>query len=231
VDHSLDDLLEGLLPKGMDTLLEGVLGESMPRVGSGGQYGIVASGRFRGALTADILSFTQNNKLDAALVLTEGDTTRVLYFHAGTLIGATSSVLFERIGRLLYRAGAVTHEASDILIDIEDQQGAAALLDWVPEPTLAWAAERRVWEVVAGLYVAGAGHFVLVEGLARLDRALTSELDPTQVALEGMRRHDQWRNRSAGGAAAKPTTSSYTFPVVPPVVLDPRAAHPVKRLA
>ncbi|MDJ0522541.1 MAG: DUF4388 domain-containing protein [Planctomycetota bacterium] len=191
---SIAHLLEFRIPYRLDESLQNALGVSMPRTGMAGRYGIVASGRFRGALTADLMAFTCNNQLDAALVIADEDTERVLYFEHGHLVGAMSTVLFERLARILYNSGAVDREAYEGLIEIEEEQGPSALLDWVPAPALTRAAQQRVWEVVAGLYVVNQGHFILVEGSPQLDQPFRASLDPMQVALEGLRRHDQWRN-------------------------------------
>ncbi len=187
-------MLEDRLPHGLDAVLQDILGPSMPRVAAGGRYGILASGRFRSAITADLLAFACNNRVDAALILTEQDTQRVLYFRDGMLVGAASNVLFERIGRLLYQAEVVTKDVSNTLIDIEESGGPGALLHRIPNAAIHYAAERQVWEVVAALFLVHAGHFVLVEGKPHLDDALTVSFEPMQVALEGMRQHDQWRN-------------------------------------
>ena len=221
---SLAEFLEDRFPQRLEEHLQGALGPSMPRVGENGRYGIVASGRFRGAITADLLAFAHNNRVDGALLLVDDDTQRVLYFEEGMLVGAQSTLLFERLGRLLYKAGAVERKAYETLVEVEEEQGPSGLLDWVPESTLEWAAELRVWEVVAGLYLAGRGHFVLVEGHPQLDGVFQVSLDPMQVALEGMRRHDQWRNRPTDGSAGR----SESVPAMQPVRLM-RTRDPVKR--
>jgi hypothetical protein len=196
VPSALADLLETSLPEGLRAILARILGASMPQAGADARYGVLASGRFRGAITADLLAFAANNKLDAALVLVDEDTERVLYFEGGLLIGAASNVLFERIGRLLYRIREVDHVTSEALIEAEEKHGPAALETWMPRAILGWAAERRIWEIVAALYLVPRGHFVLVEGKPELGRLLTTALDPMHVALEGLRQHDQWRHGS-----------------------------------
>ncbi len=222
---SLAEFLEDRFPQRLDEHLQGAFGPSMPRVGDNGRYAIVASGRFRGAITADLLAFAHNNRVDGALLLVDEDTERVLFFEEGMLVGAQSNVLFERLGRLLYKAGAVERKAYEKLIEVEEEQGPSGLLDWVPEATLEWAAELRVWEVVAGLYLAGRGHFVLVEGRPQLDGVFEVSLDPMQVALEGMRRHDQWRNRPTDGRPSR----SDAVPAAQPITLM-RTLEPLRRM-
>jgi len=210
VPTALAQILESELPQGLQSILARVLGGTMPPGAAGPAYGVLAAGRFRGAITADLLAFAGNNKLDAALVLVDEDTERVLYFERGRLVGATSNVLFERIGRLLYRIKEVDHTTSDALIDAEEKHGAAALGRWIPRSILAWASEKRVWEIVAALYLVPRGHFVLVQGKPALGDVLTTALDPMHVALEGLRQHDQWRHgsrRATSCAAAEPDTA------------------------
>jgi len=185
------------------------LGTTLPRIGDDNRYRIAACGRFRGAITADLLSFAKNNNLDAALVIVEHETERILYFAQGQLIGAASNVLFERLGRLLYTAEVVSHDDSDTLIDLEESKGDAALLELIPEDAVTWAAERRVWDVGAALYFVNRGHFMFVEGEPEL--FLTADaLDPMAVALEGVRLHDQWRNKSSKDDGGKKKAKAQT---------------------
>ena len=99
----ISEYLELSLPLGIEPFLRRVLGSTIPRVGDCGRYRIAASGRFQGALTAELLSFASNRRLDAALILAEKDLERILYFRGGVLVGASSSVLVERLGRLLHQ--------------------------------------------------------------------------------------------------------------------------------
>ena len=129
----LSNILEQNLPDDTEAYLRQLLGTTMRRIGDGNRYRIASCGRFRGAITPDLLSFAKNSKLDAALVVVEHDAERILYFNKGELVGSASSVLFERLGRLLYQAEVVSHDDSDTLIDLEEKKGDVALTHALPD--------------------------------------------------------------------------------------------------
>ena len=93
--------LDRLLPEALEMPLRRVLGDKMPRLGDGDRYRIRAAGHFSGRLVGDLLAQAENQDLDGALVLMEPDVCRVLFFVRGQVVGASSNVLFERLGRLL----------------------------------------------------------------------------------------------------------------------------------
>ncbi len=212
----LSDILDRNLPEETEAYLRKLLGGTVPLVGDGNRYQIAACGRFRGAITADLLTFAKNNTLDAALVIVEHETERVLYFEGGLIVGAASNVLFERLGRVLYTAEVVSHEDSGTLIDLEERKGETALLSLLPEEAISWAAEKRIWDVGAALYFVTKGHFMFIEGPPELS-ITAATLDPMAVALEGMRLHDQWRNKSSkdAGPRKKPVGGMQRKPPAP----------------
>jgi len=203
VNRPISEFLELSLPLGVEPFLRRVLGCTIPRTGSGGRYRIAASGRFQGALTAELLSFASNRRLDAALILAEQDLERVLYVREGVLVGAASTVLFERLGRLLYQEGIVSHDHSKTLVSVEELHGDAAALAALSDDAVLWALERRVEAVVAASYFMGQGHFLFVEGPPDLGDVPGVCIDPMPVALEGLRLYDEWRNQSATSARVR----------------------------
>ena len=66
---------------------------------------------------------------------------------------------------------------------------------------------------------------MLVEGRPQLDGVFEVSLDPMQVALEGMRRHDQWRNRPTDGRPSR----SDAVPAAQPITLM-RTLEPLRRM-
>ena len=196
LDLLLYDLLEQRLPDEAGEFLARRLGRTMPRNAEGNRYDIISAGRFHGENTLDLLAHLQKKQLSGALVMVERDDERVLYLKNGTLIGAASSVLFESLGRLLYQADIVNHEDSGTLVDAEEKQGAHSLLLWISTEHLHWAVERRVWEVAAAVHLIKKGHFVFIAGEPELDCPLL-ELDATEVAKEGVRRHETLKSGTA----------------------------------
>jgi hypothetical protein len=202
----LESLVDRSIPSQIDPLLKRLLGNVMKR-GDEGLFRIGNCGRFDSTQMADLLNHARDRRLTGALVLVESDAERVLYFSAGKLVGASSTVLFERLGRLLYQVGVVTHESSNTLVDAEETRGAHSLLLWIPSGHLAWAVERRVWEVVAAIHFVKRGHFVFVEGEPEI-QGPTVSLDASVVAREGKRRHEAFRNGPATDDAYHPPAMS-----------------------
>ncbi len=188
LDSFLHTIVEQRIPQEAGETLSRLLGSTMPS--EDGQYAIAAAGRFNGSRTGDLLAYASKINLSGALVIVESDAERVLYFHEGNLIGAASTVLFEHLGRLLYKAGVVSHEASSTLVDAEEALGGHAMLMWLSTRHLLWAVERRIWEVAAAVHLIKRGHFVFIQGTPDLNCPIVS-LDPEAVAAEGARLHDE----------------------------------------
>ncbi len=196
LDTILQTLVEQQLPDQASQCFGRILGDSMPRTADGDRYAIAASGKFHGSTTGDLLAYAKKSERSGALVMAEHDAERVLYFSKGRLVGSTSTVLFERLGRLLYQAEIVSHEASGTLVDAEEAMGAHALLMWISSAHLLWAIERRVWELANAVHLIKRGHFVFIEGEPSLACPAVS-LDPVEVAQEGARRHEELRQGTA----------------------------------
>jgi len=182
----LGDLLEQKIPEEAGAFLQRILGPTIARTGDGQRYDIVACGRFNGAELTHMLAYLQDGQASGALVVIDGDAERAVFLSRGLVVGATSTVLFERLGRLLYKAEVVTKEDSDTLVDAEENFGIEALLMWLSAGHLQWAVERRVWEVGAALALVKRGHFLFVEGEPVTDGPRVS-IDPAQVVHEGKR--------------------------------------------
>ncbi len=182
----LANLLEQRIPEEAGEFLQRILGSAIPRTGDEPRHEIVACGRFHGAEFPNMLAYVQNRQASGALVVIDGDAERAVFLSRGRVIGAISTVLFERLGRLLYRAEVLTKEDSGTLVDAEENLGVEALLLWLSLPHLRWAVDRRVWEVGAALALVKRGHFLFVHGEPAIDGPRVS-IEPEQVAREGLR--------------------------------------------
>jgi hypothetical protein len=181
-------------------------------------------GRFSSRCAGDLLSLGRNQRLDGALVVIEADTTRAIYFRKGRAIGAASDVLFERLGRVLSRCEVVDEATAAGLVDREATQGLAAAVAEVTPEVAAWALETRVWDIAAALFFVPHGHFVIVEGTPDLADLPALDLSPTDLALEGLRRYDEWRN---GPQKADPTPQGEAVhPPDAPAAGAPSATRP-----
>jgi hypothetical protein len=194
--HAIAVLFERLLPEVLEPLLAEALGEGIRRSGDQGLHRVSASGRFSGAQTADLLAFCRSQELDGALVVADADVRRVLYFRRGDVVGADSDQLFERLGRILHREHVLEKEDADAVVEIEETKGAPAAAASLPTEALRFALEKRIWEVAASLYFMRHAHFVIVEGTPELGGLPFFQLPAERLAMEGMRRYDEWRHGS-----------------------------------
>ena len=219
--QSLSDLYARLVPDEMDALLARILGGSFPLRDQGGAHRFLAVGRFRGHLTESLLAFAGHPKSATALVVVDEDAERALFFSGGQIVGATSNVLFERLGRVLYKSAVVTHEDAETLVHVEDDHGAPGVVGWVPDEVLRWAVERRVREVVAALPYVSRGHFCVVQGEAPLLGLPPTAFDPGDLAAEARLLYEAWRQgtseqaETAGHAPDAP--APLTGPLQPPL--------------
>ena len=182
----LGNLIEKKLPEEAGEFLERILGSCLPRTGEDPHYEVSACGRFNGTELPHLRVYIQERQASGALIVIDGDAERAVFLSRGMIVGASSTVLFERLGRLLYKAEVVSKEDSDTLVDAEENFGVEAMLMWLSALHLHWAVDRRVWEVGSALALVKRGHFLFVEGEPALDGPRVS-IDPAQVVHEGMR--------------------------------------------
>ncbi|MDJ0975551.1 MAG: DUF4388 domain-containing protein [Planctomycetota bacterium] len=215
---NLSILFDRLLPDALELFLKPLLGDTVPRIGDDRRFKVRGTGRFRGAYTADLLRLAHAQKLDGALILVDEDITRVLFFEQGEVIGTQSDMLFERVGRVLLSAGVIEKADAHSLVDCEEKVGVQAACQLIPQDIARWALEKRVWEVGAALYFMGRGHYICIDGRPDLGTLPRVAIDPMLLAMEGMRRYDEWRNGPSN------TVSGETLSDAPlPTALDREA--------
>jgi hypothetical protein len=222
--ESLSDLFARLAPGELDAPLARILGESFELRGAGANRGVQAVGAFRGHLTESLFAFAGHPKSRAALVVVDEDAERALFFSAGRIVGATSNVLFERLGRVLYKSAVVTHEDAATLVRVEDDLGAPGLVGWLPDDVLRWAVARRVREVAAALPYVSRGHFCVVQGEASLPGLPPTAYDPGDLGAEARLLYEAWRrgtSEEAEAAAHAPDTPApLPGPLGPPLTRE-----------
>ena len=195
-------LFERMLPESLEALLARALGSALPRMGEGGRYRISSCGRFSGRIAADLLAFVRNQKYDGAFVLLQEDVVRVLFAKRGLIVGADSNVLFERLGRVLHRVGTLDRESSRHVVTCEEQRGLAVAVRLLPPEAVQWGLEKRVWEIGAALCFMTGAHFLFIDGDPSLEGVPPVAVPPMELAMEGLRRYDEWRNKSAAAPPA-----------------------------
>ncbi len=213
-------LFDRLVPESLHPYLQSAVGQHVRVFGDSSLFRVCASGYFAGTQTADILNFARAQDLTGALIVADQDEDRVLYFQHGRVAGAQSTVLFERLGRVLLREGLMAKDAADELVDIEENNGLEHVLATIPDELSTYGLERRIWDVSTALYFARRSHFLIVEGECDMHPYPTFSIEPEQLAMEGMRCYDEWRNVPGEIVAA---TSD-----APPLINSRRAAMKAK---
>jgi hypothetical protein len=196
--HQVTYLLKRAIPDALDPIVRRAVGEVLPRTGEGGRYRIAHTGHFSSRVAADLLAFGRNQRLDGALVIVDVDTMRAIYFSEGRVVGADSNVLFERLGRVLLRAGVIDATTAASLVAREEAAGVGSAASALPPETAQFGLERRAWEIVSALFFVPDGHFLVVEGAPELGPTVALDLNPMDLAIEGLRRYDEWRNGAQG---------------------------------
>ncbi len=223
----IEIFFERLLPDALDRFLRSALGEAIPRLGEDGRFRVLAAGRFSGRIISDLLTYARNQEIDAALVLVEKDVLRTLYFGHGMVIGADSNVLFERLGRILGQAKVLPDDDATRLIEVEEADGVAAAAARLSPDAAQWGLERRIWEISAGLYYMPHAHYLLVDGAPNLGGLPQLHIPPMDLAMEGLRRYDEWRHRTT--RAPRTPSSKSSAPAPAPPTASPPVAQPIER--
>lgn len=216
-------LLKRAIPDALEPVIRRAVGAALPRLGEGDRYRIAYTGAFSSRVAGDLLAFGRNQRLDGALILIDEDVLRAIYYHQGDVIGAASNVVFERLGRVLRRAELVDEASAAELVRREETDGLAAAASLLPAEAARFGLERRVWEVAAALFLIHRGHFLIVEGEPDLGAIERLRLNAIDLALEGLRHYDEWRN---GGATVTPSNRPEPTsrpPAAPPIVLPVRS--------
>lgn len=208
----LSYLLRRAIPDALDPIVRRAVGTVVPRLGEDNRYRIVHAGRFSSRVAADLLAFGRNQRYDGALVVIDEDVARAVIFKGGRIVGASSDFLFERLARILRRGELVDDDAMRRLQEMEEAGGTVQAIAHLQPAVAAWAVETQVWEVVAALFLVREGHFLFIEGEPDLGSVPEMDLNPMDLAIEGLRRYDEWRH----GTTHVPTPVRETPPARPP---------------
>jgi hypothetical protein len=216
-------LVERTVAEAVDGVVAQAVGKTMPRVGESGRFRVSHVGAFSRRGVADLIRMAANPELEGAIVFVDGDVLRALYARGGRLVGADSNVLFERLGRILEKAGKVDRDTRRALVSCEESGGTSAAAVLVPADTARFGLELRVREVAETLFLVKRGEFVVIEGTPSLAPVPEVSLDPEEVAREGIARYEAWRS-GASVAAAPSSPAAPAPPKVAPVAPASAAA-------
>jgi hypothetical protein len=144
----------------------------------------------------DIVATIAQGGYTGELVVLEEETARSIYFDAGNVVGATTNVLAERLGEILWRFGAITREQHDQIVRTAERSGkrigdTAMDLEFVGADELFRMMSRQVEEVFyAAVHVSDAW-FYLFDGFEESALPRRHHLGAGHLLMEAARRMDE----------------------------------------
>jgi hypothetical protein len=151
--------------------------------------------RFPGGL-CDVIATIAQGGYTGELFVFEEESTRSIYFDGGNVVGATTNVLAERLGEILWRFGAITRDQHDQILRAAEKSGkrvgdTAMDLEFVGADELFRMMERQVEEVFyAAVHVADAC-FCLLDGFDERGLPRRHHLGTGHLLMEAARRMDE----------------------------------------
>jgi hypothetical protein len=144
----------------------------------------------------DVVATIAQGGYSGELFVLEEETSRSIYFDGGNVVGATTNVLAERLGEILWRFGAITREQHDQILRAVEKTGkrigdTAMDLEFVQPDELFRMMVRQVEEVFfAAVHVADAC-FYLYDGYDEKSLTRRHHLGTGQLLMEAARRMDE----------------------------------------
>jgi hypothetical protein len=156
----------------------------------------------------DLVPLLQEEKWTGLLSLRRGEITKGITVEKGRMVFGMSTDPDERLGELLLRRGRISLRQ---LAEAGERMGGGKRLgtllveDGVLSPKeLVRAVVDHTREIIYGAFTWAEGDYWLEPG-QRAAEAITLNIDPAQLVLEGIRRIDSWRriDRAVGGLQAR----------------------------
>jgi hypothetical protein len=144
----------------------------------------------------DVVAIIGQGSYTGELFLFEEDTARTIYFDGGNVVAATTNVLAERLGEILWRFGAITRDQHDQIVRAAEKTGkrigdTAVELEFVGADELFRMMARQVEEVFyASVHVADAV-FYFLDGFDERNLTRRHHLSTGQLLMEAARRMDE----------------------------------------
>jgi len=173
----------------------------------------------------DLVQLLQEQAWTGLLSLHRGQFGKSISVEKGRLVFAMSSDPDERLGILLLRRGQVSlRQLADAGARVTAGKRLGTLLveDGVlPPKALVRAVTDHSREIILHAFTWAEGRFKLEAG-QRQEEAITLNIDPQQLILEGIKGIESWRriDRAVGGLGARYGTRRDTAPVLEKLQLD-----------
>ncbi|HSN97614.1 MAG TPA: DUF4388 domain-containing protein [Candidatus Nanopelagicales bacterium] len=186
-----------LLPAPGHVVLMRLVGEDGQRDEEDGPVFRLAGEISKPGALCDIVSLIGHACWDGELLVLGGAGSRSLFFEAGAVVGARSSVEIDRIGEVLYRYGALSREqiaATLAAAGPEQRFGEVAVqLGFVERARLYQLLGRQAEEIAHHLLLAGDGVFYFLDRFEEEQIASRQNLTVHGLIMEGVRRMDETR--------------------------------------
>jgi len=154
------------------------------------------AGNLKTVSPADIFQLIVTSQKTGALSISKGESRRFIYFRHGQLIYANSSDKQDMLGILLIKRGKITKPELDSLL--REQKPGIKLGQILVEKEILSRDElydclkMQIDEIVYSLFGWKDGDFEFIEGKTPPADAVTTELNPMNMIMEGLRRIDEW---------------------------------------
>jgi hypothetical protein len=153
--------------------------------------------RSAGAL-CDVLSFVGHAGWRGEFVVHEADSVRSIFFDQGDVVGATSTVVRERLGEVLYGHGLLSREqltkCSDATATGQLRFGEAAVkFGFVSRERLFDLMSHQTEEIFYGMMLLGSATFYFLEGYEDHRLAVRQKLSMTALLRDGIQRMHETR--------------------------------------
>lgn len=185
------------------------------------------TGNLRTLELAELLQWLSQGQKTGALVVQRGKKEKRIYFRSGRIVASESNLPDEQLGSLLVREGLIDEPTLERAIKLQDSTQillgkVLVTLGSISESELQRILTYKTAESIYELFTWQDGEFHFVPDEAPRQPSLASEIDVTNVVLEGMRRLDEARrdgvvpadsstadgSRSESGGASAPNEPS-----------------------
>ncbi|EYF07881.1 DUF4388 domain-containing protein [Chondromyces apiculatus] len=186
-----------LLPAPQHVVFMRFVGEDGQRDAEDGAVVRLAGEITKPGALCDIISLVGQAGWEGELVALDLTSSRSLFFKAGTVVGARSSVETDRIGEVLYRYGALGREQIDATLAAlgPDQRfgEVAVRLGFLDRARLYQLLARQAEEIAHHVMLAGDGVFYFLERFDEEQIASRQNLTVSGLLMEAVRRMDEAR--------------------------------------
>jgi hypothetical protein len=158
--------------------------------------------RLSGEVTApgtlcDILALIAQTGWRGELVVLDGDEARSVFFEQGNVVGATTNVVAERLGSVLYRFGVITRDELDRVVQAVGggkRFGEAAIeLGVLKQDQIYAYIARQIEEIVFATMTVGDGTFFFLDGFDEARLVSRHTASANALLMDGVTRMDELR--------------------------------------